>query len=360
MYLLTWCRLLGTASSLLTTLNNPLNVTLLTSQLISAPAVWTRPEGLRTSMRALSVIHSAAQAFLRHERALQERSADEDFEKIQLERTLPKDDWVKAVINGADDHAPRWRHLLVLGGLLLGFGPVENGGLSSSLRSTLESALVTAANFSLDEMANEDELGLYSIILVLNHCFPLLADYERLQLDYDSLIPILMRSTLHSAEGLRSAYFLGAIDLDVHPTSKNQFKWPERSVSFQQTQAMLSSPLLSSLGPLSRLIGFSIEQAKQPRLVTAAMDDLEAFAKTLLVQWRQNKLSEIDRSEENDFLNHETLEKTTPLLWKLLRSTMFAVVIILRSIVGRMLGDGALASDEGEIEHKFRHSCIPR
>ena len=308
-------------------------------------------------MRSLGVFHSAAQALLRHERALKEKSADEDFAQVQFERTLPRDDWIKAVINGADDHSPRWRHLLVLGGLLLGFGPVDDENLSRSMRSTLESAWVTAANLSLEEIEEDDELGMLTITLVLNHCFPHLADSERATLDYDALLPVLMRSVLHSAEGLRSGYFLGSIDLDVRPVSREQFQWPEHSPSYQRIQEMLSNPLLSSLGPLSRLIGHSIEQAKQPSLVISAMDDLETFARTLLLQWRQNKLSEVDPSEESMFLDKQTLERTTPQLWKLLRSTLFAVVIILRSAIGRMLGDGALANDEGEMEQVRIRSC---
>ena len=299
-------------------------------------------------MRGLSVFHSAAQALIRHQRALEDKSADEDFAQVQFERTLPKDDWIKAVINGADDHSPRWRHLLVLGGLLLGFGPVEDYGLSSSMRNTLESALVTAVNLSLDETAEDDELGLLSITLVLNHCFPYLADHERAEIDYDALLPVLMRSTLHSDDGLQSGYFLGTIDLDIRPVSNKQFRWPERSSSFQQVVTMASSPLLSSLGPLSRLIGHSIEHAKQSWLVASAIDDLESFAKTLHMQWRHNKLSEVDVSEEILYLDRETLEKTMPQLWKLLKSTLYAAVIILRSAVGRMLGDSALANDEGK------------
>jgi hypothetical protein len=81
------------------------------------------------------------------------------------------------------------------------------------------------------------------------------------------------------------------------------------------------------------------------------MDDLELFARTLHLQWRQNKLSEIDSSEEKLFLDQVTLERTTPELWKLLRSTIFAVVIVLRSVIGRMLGDGSLANDEGEVSN---------
>lgn len=341
-------RLLGSASSLLTTLNNPLNVTLLTSQLLSAPAIWARPEGLKTCMRSLNAFYSAAQALIRHEHALKDKSADDDFEQLQFERTLPKDDWIKAVINGADDHSPRWRHLLVMGGLLLGFGSIDEENISRSMRSTLEEALVTAVNLALEESVENDELGQQSMTLVLNHCFPSLSDYEREQLDYDTLLPVLMRSTFHSDEGLQSAYFLGTIDRDIRPSSNSQFEWLERSPSFSHTQSVLSSPLVSSLGPLARLIGHAIEQVKQSSIVTSAAEDLELFAKTLHLQWRQNKLSEIDASEESIYLTKHTLDRTTPQLWKLLRSTVFAVVIVLRSIISRTLNDGALANSEGK------------
>jgi hypothetical protein len=300
-------------------------------------------------MRSLSVFHSAVHALLRHEQALREKSADADFEDLQLERTLPKDEWVKAVINGADDHSPRWRHLLVLGGLLLGFGPPEDENISPSMRSTIENALVIAANFALEETSDDDELGLRTITMVLNHCFPSLANDERSQLNYDALLPVLMKCTLHSYDGLRSGYFLGAIDADVRQVSKDQFQWSDGTQSSQQIQTMLSGPLVSSLGPLSRLIGHSIEQVKQSWLVPAAIEDLQSLARTLHMQWRQVKLSEVDVSEESMFLDRMTLQTTMPQLWKLLRSTLFAVVIILRSALGRMLSDGTLADHEGEV-----------
>lgn len=298
-------------------------------------------------MRLLSVFHSAAQALLKHEHAMRDKSSDDDFAQLQLERTLPKDDWIRAVINGADDHSPRWRHLLLFGGLLLGFGPTENEALSSSMRSTIETALVKATNLSLQQMQEDDELGQESITLVLNHCFPLLSDLERSQIDYGALLPALMRSMLHSEEGLRSSYFLGAVDLDVQAASNTTFQWPERSASYQQIQHVLASPLISSLGPLSRLIGHSIEHLKESWLIAGILEDMENFARTLHLQWRQTKLSEVDISEEKTFLDAEMLEKTTPQLWKLLRSTLFAIVIVLRSAIARLMADSSLANDEG-------------
>ncbi|KAK0247859.1 hypothetical protein LTS09_017033 [Friedmanniomyces endolithicus] len=339
-------RLLGTAASLLTTLNNPLNVTLLISQLLSAPAIWAHPDGLRTCVRCFGAFHSAAQALLRHEDSLREQSSVRDFAKLKLEASLPKDDWIRAVVSGADEHSPRWRHLLVLGGLLQGFGPTSDQVLSRSMRSTLEGGLVMATNIALEEALLADELGQQAVTVVLTYCFPQLPDHERVRLDYNLLLPLLMRSTLRYSEGLRSAYFLGTVDNDVRAVSGSRFQWSARSSSYQQIQSMLSSPIISSLGPLARLIGHTAEQARDPRLITAALDQLEAFARTLYLQWRHTKLSEIDVSEESLYLDTETMETTSPALWKLLRSTLFAVVIILRSIVGRMLGDAALAIDD--------------
>lgn len=322
-------------------------MTLLASHILSAPAIWDSPDGLRTSTQTLSVFHSAAQALIRHEKALEERRTDHDFAQIQLERALPKDEWIIATVKAADDHSPRWRHVLLIGGLLLGFGPVEDDNLSRSMRSTLEKGLVAAVNSALEEAHGDEMLGKETVCLVLNHCFSSLPDHERSCLAYDLLLPVLMRSTLHGRDGLRSAFFLSAVDVDVRPVSETQFQWNESSDSYQQIQSMLASPLISSLGPLARLIGHAVEQANDSGLVIAALDDLEGFSRALYMQWRQSKLSEIDASEENIYLDGMSLNRTIPSLWKLLRSTLYAVTIIMRSIVGRILGDRALAINEG-------------
>lgn len=296
-------------------------------------------------MRCMSVFHSAAQALVRHDLASHDKSPDQDFSRLQLERTLPKHDWIRAIANGADEHSPRWRHVLVLGGLLLGFGPAEEENLSRHMRTTLEEGLVSAINQALPELAEEDHFGQQTITLVLNHCFPIISDTERSQLDYDRLLPILMQSTFRTSEGLGSAYFLGAIDIDVYPRPGNGLSWTERSPSHQQVRGTLGSPLVSSLGPLSRLIGHTVEQVRQPWLVTGAVDDLEDFTKTLHLQWRQNRLAQVDAADEEACFDGETMHTTTPTLWRLLRTTMYASVIILRSAIGRLLGDGALADD---------------
>lgn len=293
----------------------------------------------------MSVFHSAAQALVRHELAAQEEAPDQDFARLQLERTLPKYDWVRAIANGTDEHSPRWRHVLVLGGLLLGFGSAEEEHLGYRMRTTLEEGLVSAVNQALTELSDDDDLGQETITAVLNHCFPIMSDTERSQLDFDRLLPVLMHSTFRTAEGLGSAYFLGAIDIDVHARPNKALSWAERSPSFQQVRTIVGSTLVSSLGPLSRLIGHTLEQVQQPWLVISAIDDLEDFTRTLHLQWRQNKLAHVDAADEEACFDEQTLRSTTATLWRLLRTIMYASVIILRSAVGRLLADGALADD---------------
>jgi hypothetical protein len=190
----------------------------------------------------------------------------------------------------------------------------------------------------------DDDAAHGTICLALNHVFTHLSDVDRSALDYDRLLPVLMTSTFHSSHGLRSGYFLGAADADLQQISNQQFNWPSASPSYQQIESILKSPLISSLGPLSRLIAHTIDRVRDPWLVQSAVDDLSDFSRRLGTQWRQNKLSEIDASEESVFLHEEARSSTVPTLWRLLRSTLFAIVIILRSATGRVVGNAALAA----------------
>ena len=171
---------------MLTTLQNPLNITLLTYQLLTAPAIWERPAGLQTSRGVFGVFHSAAaQVLKREDEALEQQTQSFWPSSPPVLEGIQKDEWLKAVIKGADERSSRWKHLLVFGGLLIGFGPEEEERLPASLRSSLEQALIQAANMALVDVRNGDELGAQSVALCLNHVFSLLSDYDRSQLDYD-------------------------------------------------------------------------------------------------------------------------------------------------------------------------------
>src|SRR5690606_4258764 len=102
---------------------------------------------------------------------------------------LRQEAWVKAVANGADGNSPRWRHTLLLGGILIGFEAQDRQGLPANIKTKLESALVKAVVLALNERDPGDKLAGYCITMVLNHSFELISDVERSQIDYDLLLP---------------------------------------------------------------------------------------------------------------------------------------------------------------------------
>ena len=329
------------------TLNNPLNITLLTHQLLVAPAIWQRPEGLRTTIRACSVFQSAVLSILKREdEALEAQSQNFWATTPPNLQNIPKDEWLKAVIKGADERSARWTHLIVLGGLLIGFGPRENERLSKPLRRTLEKGFVQAVNAALKETRDhKDEFGSHTVAITLNHVFPLLSDLERAQIDYDLLLPVLVGSVFFSQEGLQSAYFLALIDLDLIRTPDGKLNWPQQSPSSHQIDRLVAKPIITSLGPLSRLMSHAVEHVRDPWLIQTMIEDLQNFSAILIKQWRHCRLSTIETSAESKALTEESLSTTVPKLWKLLTSTLFAVVIVLRGALGRLLSDRGLASD---------------
>lgn len=330
-------RLLGSATTLLTLLTNPLNVTLLSSQLLFAPAIWYRPDGLRTPIGILSIFSSAS-IHLCGGKGLDPRSPEAGG-------ALDKEAWITAVIKGADDQSPRWRHLLVLGGLLLGITSPDGQQIQQSVRHTIEGAIVKAVNLALHGKECEDTLAAKTITVVLSHVFDHLGDDHKLGLHHDLLLPKLYQSPLFDKEGLHSGYFLSTMDADVVESAANKFDWSTRSSTYVRMQRIAHGPLVSSLGSISRLIAFSAENVQNLDLLAVVIEDFAAFARCLCVQWRQNKLSEIDIRENTIYLTDESLKTSLPLLWKILNSSMFTTVIVLRSIIGRVLSDPRLPMD---------------
>ncbi|KAJ5088050.1 Pentaxin [Penicillium angulare] len=330
--------LLPTATSFLSVLGNPLNLTLLASQLLSAPALWNHPVDLHACRKILSIFNTAAIAILQND------TTDEPRMPYDRKPSIDREAWVKAVVQGADDKSPRWRHMLLLGGVLLGFEGQNRQGLPRHIRTKLEGALATAAQLALEELRPDAGPDGHCIAMVLNYTFELLSDYERSKLNYDVLLPVLVRSAFLSAEGLEGGFFLGAIDEDVVEAPGKKFRWKVDSTTFGYFSNISNRPLVSALGPLSRLISHSIENVQNPRLVSQSVDYIADFVRTLMVQWRQNKLSEIDLAEEKDFLDAESLNTTIPALWKVLRNCLYSVVIVLRAVLGRTINDPALAA----------------
>lgn len=268
------------------------------------------------------------------------------------------EEWAIAVVKGADDRSPRWRHLCVLAGLRIGFEGRGKRSVSDSLRRKLENATVKAVNLALQQGEVRDELAWNSIGVMLSHVFDLLSDTAKKDLNSDLLLPILVHAPFFSKDGLQYGYFISTIDSDVVQREGMQFDWSPKSSTYVQLQRMTTGPLIASLGSLSRLTAFCVENATNTDLLSTMITDLSAFTRSLCVQWRQNKLSEIDIAEELIYLGEEALKVTIPVLWGVLKSTMFAIVIILRSLLGRVLGDDRVPTDCGRSLVSKRLLCI--
>lgn len=346
-------RLLGTAISLYTTLNNPLNITVLTHQVLLAPAIWHQPAGLQTSLNMISLYHSAVHHYLKREEEAVKKALEDQGPTIwgmpQPVDMIKKERWVEAIMKGADDRVPAWKHCLVFAGLLVGFGPAEEERVSFSTRANVEQAFVDAANIALLKVREEnDEYGAQSLSLAINHAFQLVSDHQRARLNYNVMLPVLMGSAFFSQAGLQSSYFIAPIDYDTveEKAQDNRLHWPATSTSAQTIEGLLNSPLISALGPLSRLISHSAEQTTDPWLIQTMIEDIKNFSTALVKQWRNIRLSKVHAAEEAAKMTEDTIKISMFKLWKLLRSTLFAVIIILRGCMGRFVQDRILAATD--------------
>ncbi|KAL9107269.1 MAG: hypothetical protein Q9227_007811 [Pyrenula ochraceoflavens] len=315
-------------------------------RILQAPAIWKRRLSLADCRAIFSLFYTASS------RLADGTSQWQSAGPYGTPARLSIEEWVKAIVRGADEHSPRWRHVLAIGGLLLGFERQDHQPmLPSTVRYKLESALVQAVNLALANTTGIDDTEALAIVFVLNNTFHLLSDAERSQLQYEHLLPVLISATFSSNEGLQNAYFLGAMDRDVvQIQGRKIFCWSPTCHSFKAISDLQSKPLVTSLGPMARLISHAIEHVSSPQIVSDALKELHVFSRAMIIQWRQNKLSEIDPSEEKAYLDADTLSNTLPRLWRLLRITLFTQLIILRSVLGRLLGDQVLASDSNAPE----------
>ncbi|KAI0542238.1 hypothetical protein GGR58DRAFT_453207 [Xylaria digitata] len=331
-------KILGTTNTLLTSLNNPLNLSLLTSHFLIARSIWQQPDGLRTCLRIISIFNTAAI----HVRRNELDSANLPTGQPLMGSGVRAEDWARAVAKGLDDRSSRWQHTLVLAGILMGMEGEDRRSLSWNLRSTLEQAVVTAANLALEDNSRTGVLGKGAVVLALTYAFPLLSGGSKALLNGNALLPAVVESML-GEEGFQHGEFIRAIEDDIAPT--RGLGWPVNSPSVHHIQQFESRPLAQNMGPLSRLGVFAVEHARDSNLVLRIQDDLVSFTANILGKWEHCALSLIDPSVESAKLSAEILQGPWPMLWQLLKKIMFTMVSTLQPIVGRCLLDPHLRND---------------
>lgn len=328
-------QIIGTTAQLLSQLSNPLNLGVLTSQLLTAPAIWERHDGLRTAVRIISIYNTAAVRV--HD--LETENETKTLDSLPVEGgALSCDDWTRAVVKGADEYSKRWQHLLVMTGVLMGMESNDKRALSSSLRGTLEQAIVTAANMALDTHRQDGPLAGASIALALNFSFPLLSEFHKSEINCNELLPVTVWA-ITGPEGFCEGQFLEVIGDSITEAPGQTLSWTSQTPSFGLLQAMDQRPLMGNIGPLSKLAAYAALHATDTVAVLAAQDALLLFSRQVLDAWKLNRFNDVDPAFEANKLSLETYQKTWPVLWQVLRKLLFGAVAVLQAIVSRSLLD---------------------
>ncbi|ORY69727.1 uncharacterized protein BCR38DRAFT_419914 [Pseudomassariella vexata] len=336
-------RLYSTTVTLLTNLNNPLNVSLLTSHLLTARAIWESPDTLRTCLRIISIFNTAAIHVLRNELD----NAKLSWGQTPVGSGVGRDKWARAVAKGADERSPRWKHLLALTGILMGMENKdleERTSMSWGLRSTVERAVVTAANLALENPSQAQETGSNAVVLALSYAFPILSASAKRSINGNLILPAVM-AAMTGAEGFQLIEGDFLTTISAGNVAGHEAFYHDSPASFVQVQRLESRPLVQNMGPVSRLAVFAVQHAADSMVVLQAQDTLLALSANLLERWRLSPFSSIDMSTEAVIMSPEMLQGPWAMLWQLLKKIMYTVVATAQPIVGRCLVDSRLRSD---------------
>ncbi|PFH56660.1 hypothetical protein XA68_16180 [Ophiocordyceps unilateralis] len=333
-------QIIGTTAHLLGRLSNPLNLGILTSQLLTAPAVWHlgdgSPTGSSTAIRIIGIFQTAASNVRRRGAGGGEAGG------------LSCHAWARAVVKGADDRSRPWRHLLVLTGVMLGM-ETENGsgsGLSGAARRALQQAVVVATNLALQHVHQDGSLAAASIVTALIFAFPRLSERDRQCIDGNALLPLAV-GAMTGEEGFCHGRFLAAVGNDiVEEDAYHVLHWPPNSPSHSLLQELEGRSLMANMGPLSKLAAFAAQQAQASTAVLQAHEALFLFSGRVLDAWRTTALSAVDPDPGERRMSAEMRQTTWPLLCHVLRKLLFGSVVVLQAIVSRSLVDGQMMTDD--------------
>ncbi|KLU93147.1 peroxin 8, partial [Magnaporthiopsis poae ATCC 64411] len=333
---------LNWATNLLATLQAPYNISLLTTELLSSPAVWNRPTAppLATCMRLLAMFRSAAAHF--HAKYLEYLSRP----PYTCPEHISSDLWANAVSRGLHHQPERWKHLFVLTGVLAG---LQDAGARDSLIDTtgqVEVAVANATRLALAEVgamtdADHASLAEAAITLAVAHACPRLLDTPaQLELGLDDLVPVILKSVFSHPEGLQDCAFMGDMGADAGFDAAGRFDWPQTSRSFRDLKLVAANPLVVALGPVARVLALAVLHTGSIAAITRVRNDLVALAVRIANIWGSNRLSIMEHDPAR--VSPATQEHALPILFTLQRNILFACAVVMRAIVVRAIGDNRL------------------
>ncbi|KAL8388622.1 hypothetical protein RB595_009107 [Gaeumannomyces hyphopodioides] len=348
------------ATNLLATLQSPYNLGLLTNQLLLSPAIWSRPAAiarpLATCMRVMTMFKSACVHV--HTRNIQyletSRYPTPDYISPEL--------WSNAVAGGlAGGQTDRWKHLLVLVGLLSAIQSADAADAATipdaareraadyrlDTKVQLEHGVAKAINIGLGQFGQIEDtsqrlLAQAAMTLTVAHACPLLTETSsRYVLNLDALVPVALHAVTHHKEGLQNCAFMGGIGADAVFDQANRLHWPGTSKSFEDVQRVAANPLVGALGSLSKVLALAVSHTGSTEVIDMVLSDLFAISTGLSWSWGATRLSELEHDPAG--LSAATREQTLPVLLQLQRNVMYACVVVLRAIVARAVWDLKLA-----------------
>lgn len=339
---------LNWATNLLATLQAPYNISLLTMELLSSPAVWNRPAPpLAACMRLLAMFRSAAAHF--HAKYLEYRSRP----PYTCPEHISSDLWANAVCRGLHHQPDRWKHAFVLVGALAGLQ--DAGARDGPIDTTrqLEMAVAEKTAKALAEaraMTDADHVRLAeaAITLAVAQACPCLLDTQaQLELSLDDLVPVVLDSVFHHPEGLHGCAFMGDMGADAVFDAAGRLDWPQTSRSFRDLNVAAANPLVAALGPVARVLALAVSHTGSIPTIDLVHSGLVTLAEGLAKIWGSNRLSVMEHNPAG--LSPATQEHALPILFKLQRNILFACAVVMRAIVVRAIGDARLARHGGTI-----------
>ncbi|KAF3309608.1 hypothetical protein TWF173_010697 [Orbilia oligospora] len=316
----------------LSRLTNPLNVSLLATQSLAAPAVWNNPSPLSASQAVFDIFRLSTQ----------ERARESN-------RALSLNEWIDAVVTGADARVPRWKHALVSSGILAAF-EADDARLPFTTRTNLEAHLLEVVNFHFEFSTSGIET--HACILAISNAYRLLSEDSRYMLNYPALTGALLPAMFLSPEGYQTGDFLRQIDRSIPIGHQKMAVVPSFSL-----KDFLTHPFVANMGALAKLAATSMASSGETETINGALSVLATYSRSLVSIWRETGLSTLP---DDATISQDPVQTNTAQLWHVLKSSLFSAVVVLESIVRVLLQSHQIARNNEVHTFASQILCILR
>ncbi|KAK6543802.1 hypothetical protein TWF694_000533 [Orbilia ellipsospora] len=293
----------------LSRLTNPLNVSLLTTQILAAPALWNSPDLVSVCQAVFDIFRLSTGERVR-----------------ESSRAISLTDWIEAVINGADSRVPRWKHALASGGILAAFD-ANDARLPFTTRSNLEAHLLEVVNLHFEFLTSGIETQ--SCVLAISNTYRILSEDAKYMINYPALTGAVLPAMFLSSEGYQTGDFLRQIDRGI-PSAKRSSK---HATPFSLKE-FLARPFVRNMGGLAKLAATSMDSSADAETINGALSVLATFSRSLTSIWCETQLSTLP---DNAIISQDPVQTNTAQLWQLLKASLFSTVVVLESVVRALL-----------------------